>query len=62
MKKPDSHKTHTDKGYRLKEILKGFFKENGKEVISPVYHYIMDFKNREIHKFVSRFDVYTTNY
>jgi len=62
MRKPNFHKIYTDKGYHLKEILKGFFKENGEEIISPVYHYIRDFKNRETHKFISRFGIYTTNY
>ena len=62
MRKPSGHKIHIDEGYHLKEILKGFFKEDGKEIITPVYHYIMDFKNKEIHKFISRFGTYTTNY
>lgn len=57
--KPPEHKELIARGYKLVKVLKGFFKEYGKEIISPVYYYKREHGHTYMYKCVSRFGVYT---
>lgn len=64
MEKPFEHQKLINRGYKLIKIKKGFFKEFGKEIISPVYVYRKDrfCENVDVgywEKRVSRFCVQT---